>query len=83
MVAAYDQLERQTDRQFAALTSAHGLYRFRVVSTSGAFPYGDASELIASVLETRTLEVTTARADRDHPMLGGAVGVLLPIQGCA
>jgi hypothetical protein len=53
---------------------AHGLYRFRVVSTSGAFPYGDASELIASVLETRTLEVTTARADRDHPMLGGAVG---------
>jgi hypothetical protein len=72
--AAYRQLERQTDRQFAALTDPGGPYRITVASTGVATPYADAGELIASVLASRTLEVTTARADRPHPLLGGEAG---------
>jgi hypothetical protein len=71
---AYRQLEMQTDQQFAALTDPQGLYRITVVSTSQATPYSDAGELIASVLTSRTLEVTTSRADRPHPLLGGEAG---------
>lgn len=37
-------------------------------------PYCDAEELAASVLTSRTLEVTTSAADRAHPLLGGEVG---------
>jgi hypothetical protein len=71
---AYRQLETQTDQQFAALTNPGGPYRIRVVSTSQATPYSDAGELIASVRTSRTLEVTTSRADRPHPLLGGEAG---------
>jgi hypothetical protein len=71
---AYRQLEMQTDQQFAALTDPRGRYRITVVSTSQATPYSDAGELIASVLTSRTLEVTTSRADRPHPLLGGEAG---------
>jgi len=71
---AYQQLEVQTDRQFAALTNSQGPYRIRVVNTSELTPYCDAEELTASVLASRTLEVTTAAADRAHPLLGGEVG---------
>jgi hypothetical protein len=71
---AYRQLALQTDRQFAALTAPAGPYRITVVSTSVATPYSDAGELTESVLATRTLEVTTSRADRPHPLLGGEAG---------
>jgi hypothetical protein len=71
---AYQQLEAQTDKQFAALTAAQGPYRIRVVGTSDLTPYSDAEELAASVLASRTLEVTTSAADRAHPLLGGEVG---------
>ena len=71
---AYRQLAMQTDQQFAALTDPQGLYRITVVSTSQATPYSDAGELVASVLTSRTLEVTTSRADRPHPLLGGEAG---------
>jgi hypothetical protein len=71
---AYEQLERQTDQQFAALTDPGGPYRITVVGTSLAIPYSDAGELIASVLAARTLEVTTSAADRAHPLLDGEVG---------
>jgi len=74
VASAYRQLERQTDRQFAALTDARGPYRFRVVATSEAIPYSDAGELIASVLASRTLEVTMSAADRAHPQLSGEAG---------
>jgi hypothetical protein len=74
VVTAYLQLELQTDRQFAALTDPAGRYRITVVSTSQATPYRDAGELTASVLASRTLEVTTSHADRPHPLLGGAAG---------
>lgn len=71
---AYQQLERQTDQQFAALTDPQGPYRITVVGTSEVTPYSDAGELLASVLASRTLEVTTSPADRAHPLLGGEVG---------
>ena len=71
VTAAYLQLETQTDRQFAALTDPAGPYRMTVVSTKVAMPYRDAGELIESVLTSRRLEVTTTRADRPHPLLGG------------
>jgi len=71
---AYEQLELQTDRQFAALTDPRGPYRITVVGTGDATPYRDAGELIASVLATRTLEVTSSAADRAHPLLSGEVG---------
>jgi hypothetical protein len=71
---AYQQLEMQTDQQFAALTDSRGPYRINVVGTSESTPYSDAEELITSVLTSRTLEVTTSAADRAHPLLGGDVG---------
>jgi hypothetical protein len=71
---AYQQLEVQTDQQFAALTDSQGPYRITVVGTSEVTPYFDAGELAASVLTSRTLEVTTSLADRSHPLLGGEVG---------
>ena len=71
---AYQQLERQTDRQFAMLTDPQGPYRITVVGTRETIPYRDAGELIASVLAARTLEVTASPADRAHPLLGAEVG---------
>ena len=71
---AYQQLGAQTDRQFAALTDPQGPYRITVVGTVNLTPYSDADELAASVLSSRTLEVTTSAADRAHPLLGGEVG---------
>jgi len=68
---AYRQLQVQTDRQFAVLTDPQGPYRIDVVSTGQVTPYCDAAELIASVLSSRTLEVTTSAADRAHPLLDG------------
>jgi hypothetical protein len=73
-VLAYQQLEIQTDRQFAMLTDPHGPYRVRVVATGLETPYCGAGELIASVLSSRTLEVTRSAEDRAHPLLGGDVG---------
>lgn len=69
---AYQRLESQTDEQFAALTDQCGPYRIRVVGTRETTPYADAGELIASVHDSRTLEVT--RPDRAHPLLGSEVG---------
>jgi hypothetical protein len=71
---AYQQLAIQTDQQFAALTDPQGPYRIFVVGTGEVTPYSDAGELAASVLTSRTLEVTTSAADRAHPLLGGEVG---------
>jgi hypothetical protein len=71
---AYQQLQTQTDRQFATLTDPRGQYRITVVATGHAIPYNDAGELIASVLSTRTLEVTTSAEDRAHPLLDGEPG---------
>lgn len=69
---AYQRLETQTDQQFAALTDPRGPYRITVVGTREITPYSNAEELIASVLASRTLEIT--RPDRAHPLLGGEPG---------
>jgi hypothetical protein len=74
VMLAYQQLERQTDQQFAALTDPRGPYRITVAATSEATPYRDAAELITSVLTSRILEVTRCPADRAHPLLGGEPG---------
>src|SRR5271170_1688881 len=71
---AYRQLQMQTDGQFAVLTDTRCSYRITVVSTRQVTPYRDAAELIASVLSSRTLEVTTSAADRAHPLLSGEPG---------
>jgi len=71
---AYRQLQMQTDKQFTALTDPQGPYRITVVGTRNHTPYDGAEELTASVLSSRTLEVTTSAADRAHPLLGGEVG---------
>lgn len=71
---AYEHLEAQTDRMFAALTHPGGPYRFTVVPTGQVTPYRDADELIESVLTSRTLEMTTGHADRTHPRLSGEAG---------
>ena len=71
---AYQQLQMETDRQFAVLTDPQGPYRIDVVSTGQVTPYCDAAELIASVLSSRTLEVTTSAADQAHPLLDGEPG---------
>jgi hypothetical protein len=69
---AYQELETQTNRQFAALTDPRGLYRIAVVSTRVITPYSGAEELIESVLASRILEITTQ--DRAHPLLSGEAG---------
>jgi len=74
VVAAYRELEMQTDRVYRVLTDPGGPYRLRVVGTGQLVPYADAGQLIASVLASRTLEVTTCAADRAHRLLGGGVG---------
>jgi hypothetical protein len=74
VTVAYRQLQVQTDRQFAVLTDPQEPYRIDVVSTGQVTPYGDAAELIASVLSSRTLEVTTSAADRAHSLLDGQPG---------
>jgi hypothetical protein len=71
---AYAQLQRQTDRQYALLTDLQGPFRLKVVSTAVRTPYTDAEELIASVLRSRTLEVTASGEDRRHPILNGGPG---------
>ncbi len=69
---AYQRLETQTDRQFAALTDPRGPYRITVVGTREITPYANAGELIASVLASRTLEIIAP--DRVHPLLGSEPG---------
>jgi hypothetical protein len=69
---AYEQLEAQTDQQFAVLTDPRGPYRLTVVGTREITPYASAAELIASVRASRTLEI--AAPDRAHPLLGSEVG---------
>ena len=71
---AYHQLQTQTDRQYASLMDPHGLFQVKVVSAGELTPYADADEIVASVRTTHTLEVTTAAADRTHPLDGAAGG---------
>jgi hypothetical protein len=73
-IAAYSELERQSDQMFSALTRPGG--GVRVTFTRCRAPYGNDRELIGAVRSTGVLEVTTAAADPDrrHPLLGCEVG---------
>jgi hypothetical protein len=76
ITAAYRELQVQTDRQFAELTSPDGPFGYTVAWTSEPTPYSSATELIEAVRATGVLEVTAARVDRDrlHPALDCAAG---------
>jgi hypothetical protein len=73
---AYQELQVQTDRQFAELTAPDGPFGYTVAWTREPLPYSTATELIQSVRATGVLEVTSARVDRDrlHPALDCAAG---------
>jgi hypothetical protein len=73
-IAAYAQLQSQSDRMFSALTAPDRGMRVRF--TRDAAPYRDDRELIGAVTSTQVLEVTTAGTDRErrHPLLGCDVG---------
>jgi hypothetical protein len=76
VTAAYRDLQRQTDRQFAALSEPGGAFGYTVAWTKQSVPYSTAGELIEAVRATGVLEVTAARVDRDrlHPGLDCSVG---------
>jgi hypothetical protein len=73
-IAAYSQLQGQSDQMFSALTRPGG--GVRVTFTRCRAPYRNDAELIGAVRSTRVLEVTTAAVDPDrrHPLLGGEMG---------
>jgi hypothetical protein len=70
-LAAFEQLVTETDRLFRWITGA-----LRVRFTTVENPYRDARELILSVGEFRTLEITTVARDhhRRHPLMGNELG---------
>jgi hypothetical protein len=78
VVAAYEQLETQTDAIFHRLTEGGTRPGIRVAITRSPLPYSGDQELIDAVRIEHVLEVTTAalEADRRHPLLdcrpGGA-----------
>jgi hypothetical protein len=75
-VAAFAQLVAETDHLFRWLTASSHPMGLQVCFTTCATPYCDAQELISSVAEFRTLEVTTVAVDRDrrHPLMGNENG---------
>ena len=68
VLAAYGELEEQSDCFFAAITRAHHV---RIVFTRCQRPYASDNELIGAVRSERVLEVTAACVDTDrrHPIL--------------
>lgn len=76
VIAAYAQLQLETDRLFAAVARAHGPHAVRIVFTRCRQPYGCDRDLIAAVRSQRILEITTAAATagRIHPQLGCGFG---------
>jgi hypothetical protein len=76
LLSSYEQLAREADQLFAAITSTARRKPMRVVFTKDEMPYQDAQELIASVRRDRLLEVTVvaAECDRFHPMMDWTPG---------
>jgi hypothetical protein len=72
--AAYARLTTESDALFRRITSPDRPDAVRVIFTSCPTPYLDASELIGSVTNDRTLEVTITAADtqRRHPLMDSA-----------
>jgi hypothetical protein len=76
VVAAYEQLQRETDRIFSNLMSRRNEQAIQIVFTYCLQPYADAHELIESVQVERMLEVTTAavHGGKIHPLLSCEFG---------
>lgn len=78
IVAAYQQLQAETDRQFHDLVETDDPRAVRVVFTRSRRPYASDRELIGAVRSSGVLEVTTAAVSSTpiHPLLectrGGA-----------
>jgi hypothetical protein len=74
--AAYARLVTESDRLFRRVTSPDRADPVRVAFTTCPTPYDDARELIRSVTDDRTLEVTTVATDsaRRHPLMDSEVG---------
>jgi len=75
-VAAFAQLASETDDIFRSITRQNSPNSLRVFFTACQHPYSDADELIASVSELRTLEITTVATDRErhHPLMSNERG---------
>ena len=75
-VAAFAQLVTETDHLFRWITQLSRPGALQVFFTACENPYRDAPELIASVTEVRTLEVTTVAVDphRRHPLMSNDLG---------
>jgi hypothetical protein len=71
VLAAYAQLEAQSDAFFATIIHAEGI---RIAFTRCSMPYSSDVELIDAVRSQRVLEVTVACVDsqRYHPILSCA-----------
>jgi hypothetical protein len=67
VIAAYRQLEAQTDVLFRALTQT-----IRIAFTHCSAPYSSDNEMIGAARTERLLEIPTAEsdADHDHPFFG-------------
>jgi hypothetical protein len=76
VIAAYHQLQLETDRLFGALFCSGDSHSVRVVFTSSRQPYGCDRDLIAAVRAHRILEITTAAVEavRLHPLLDCGFG---------
>jgi hypothetical protein len=74
--AAFAQLVAETDQLFRWVTLPGRPGALHVFFTTCASPYRDAKELIASVTDTRALEITTVATDphRRHPLMGNELG---------
>jgi hypothetical protein len=75
-VMAFAQLANESDGLFRWITQPGRARALRVFFTTSATPYRDAQELIESVTEFRTLEITTVARDPDrrHPEMGNELG---------
>jgi hypothetical protein len=75
-VTAFTQLAKESDRLFRWITRPARGRRLQVFFTTCETPYRDAQELIASVTDFHTLEITTVAShpDRHHPVMGNEVG---------
>jgi hypothetical protein len=76
VIAAYGQLQSETDRLFTLLTGGTHPWTARVAFTLCGRPYESDTELIRAVRANGTLEITSAAAagERLHPLLGCELG---------
>ena len=76
VLAAYQALERQSDRAFEALIRDAPDHGVRVVFTRCERPYDSDREMVGAARGEGLLEITTAATepDRRHPLMGCELG---------